>query len=82
MILFPVLEESYRDREVGRIVVDTALPEWHDRLVDAALAFEAANACLEVGNHQESEACRSHSDKVLPRKRIISLLAGDLCEEN
>ena len=75
MILAPVLKESYRDRELGRIVINTDLLYRHDRLVDTAFALKAADARLEVGNHQESDARRSHPDKVLPPKHIIGLLA-------
>lgn len=82
IIISPVLVERYWERTVGRIVVDSALLERHDRLVDAEFALEAAYARLEVGDHQESEARRKHPDKVLPQKRLFGLLAGDLREEN
>ena len=75
MILAPVLEERYRDRELGRIVINTDLLYRHDRLVDTAFALKAADARLEVGNHQESDARRSHPDQVLPPKHIFGLLA-------
>ena len=82
IIFSPVLVERYWEGAVGRIVVDSALLERHDRLVDAELALEAANARVEVGDHQEAEARRKHPDKVLPQKRLFGLLAGDLREEN
>ena len=75
-------EEPRWEQALDRIVVDGDLAQPQLRLGDEAFAVGATYARSEVRDHQEPEASRGDSGKILREKALLGLLAGDLREEN
>ena len=75
------LEETRWEQALDRVVVDGDLAQPQLGLGDEAFAVGATYTRVVVRDHQEPDAGRGDSDKILREKALLGLLARDLREE-